>query len=85
MYKRFKISFDCKLFEYCRLLDFTGGLAGTEEVLTRLKRLAIENICLENISNLVHCIVHLLVLDGYESVCITSSIHKSIAEVGKLI
>ncbi|CAG9532019.1 unnamed protein product [Cercopithifilaria johnstoni] len=50
-----------------RLLGFTGGLAGTEEVITRLKRLAIENICLENISNLVHSIVHLLVLDGYES------------------
>uniref|UniRef100_A0A1I7VE04 TPR_REGION domain-containing protein n=1 Tax=Loa loa TaxID=7209 RepID=A0A1I7VE04_LOALO len=50
-----------------RLLDFTGGFAGTEEVITRLKRLVIERICLENISNLVHCIVHLLVLGGYES------------------
>ncbi|MCP9260999.1 Translation initiation factor eif-2b subunit beta [Dirofilaria immitis] len=50
-----------------RLLDFTRGFAGTEEVVARVKRLAIENICLENISNLVHCIVHLLVLGGYES------------------
>ncbi|VIO96745.1 Uncharacterized protein BM_BM6422 [Brugia malayi] len=50
-----------------RLLDFTGGLAGTEEVIARLKQLAIERICLENTSNLVHCIVHLLVLSGYES------------------
>ncbi|VDK89604.1 unnamed protein product, partial [Onchocerca ochengi] len=50
-----------------RLLDFTGGLAGTQEVIERVKQLAIENICIENISNLVHCIVHLLVLDGYES------------------
>ncbi|KAK6106599.1 hypothetical protein QQG55_24865 [Brugia pahangi] len=50
-----------------RLLDFTGGLAGTEEVVARLKQLAIEHICLENTSNLVHCIVHLLVLSGYES------------------
>lgn len=60
------------------MLDFTGGLAGTEEVITRLKRLAIENICLENISNLVHCIVHLLVLDGYESVRIISNIYEFI-------
>ncbi|VDO48203.1 unnamed protein product, partial [Onchocerca flexuosa] len=50
-----------------RLLDFTGGLAGTQEVIERVKQLAIENISIENISNLVHCIVHLLVLGGYES------------------
>uniref|UniRef100_A0A915PZY8 Bm6422 n=1 Tax=Setaria digitata TaxID=48799 RepID=A0A915PZY8_9BILA len=50
-----------------RLLDFTGGLAGTEEVIARVKRLEIENTCLENISNLVHCVVPLLILGGYES------------------
>ncbi|VDN00812.1 unnamed protein product [Thelazia callipaeda] len=51
----------------CRLLDFTGGLAGTEKVIMRVKRIVIENISSESISNLVHCIVPLLVLGGYES------------------
>ncbi|VDN31006.1 unnamed protein product [Gongylonema pulchrum] len=51
-----------------RVLDFTKGLAGTDKVVERLRRIVvIENVALENVSNLVHCIVPLLVLHGYES------------------
>lgn len=50
----------------CRLLNFTKGLRGTDKALEKLFLIDLDKLTLESISNIVHCIVPLLV-DSYSS------------------